>query len=456
MFSTVKKIHFVGIGGIGMSGIAEILISQGFNVSGSDMSQSENTDYLIKLGAEVHIGHAESNIEGAEVVVYSSAVKPNENPETKLALDNNIPVIRRAEMLAELSRLKYCISIAGTHGKTTTTSMISLVLIEAGVDPTVLVGGRLQDFGGTNARLGNGDWIVVEADEYDRSFLQLTPTIAVINNIEADHLDIYEDLDDIYETFTDFANKVPFYGLVALCLDDHGCKEIYSTINKKIATYGFSKHSLVRGEDPEFDERKSSCKVYQGDEYLGVIEIGMPGKHNLTNALAAVTIALQMDIEFSIIQNALSKFNGVFRRFENKGLYKNCLVVDDYAHHPSEVKATLEAARKGWGKKVICIFQPHTFTRTQDMADEFGMSFDDADILIVTDVYPARELPIDGVTGELISNAAKNYGHRNVEYVPDKDNLKTVLDKQIDDEYVILTVGAGNIFKFAELLVNSK
>lgn len=456
MFSTVKKIHFVGIGGIGMSGIAEILISQGFNVSGSDMNQSENTDYLVKLGAEVHIGHAESNIEGAEVVVYSSAVKPNENPETKLALDNNIPVIRRAEMLAELSRLNYCIGIAGTHGKTTTTSMVSLVLIEAGIDPTVLVGGRLQDFGGTNARLGKGKWIVVEADEYDRSFLQLTPTIAVINNIEADHLDIYEDLTDIYETFTDFANKVPFYGLVALCLDDLGCKEIYSTINKKIATYGFSKHSMVRGEDPEFDERKSICKVFQNDEYLGIIEIGMPGIHNLTNALAAVTVALQMDVDFKIIQNALSKFNGVFRRFENKGMYKNCLVVDDYAHHPSEVKATLEAARKGWGKKVICIFQPHTFTRTLDMADEFGMSFDDADILIVTDVYPARELPIEGVSGELISNAAKNYGHRNVEYVPDKDDLKSVLDKQIDDEYVILTVGAGNIFKFAEQLVTSK
>lgn len=456
MFSTVKKIHFVGIGGIGMSGIAEILLSQGFKVSGSDMNQSENTDYLVNLGAEVHIGHAESNIEGAEVVVYSSAVKPHENPETKLALANNIPVIRRAEMLAELSRLQYCIGIAGTHGKTTTTSMISLVLIEAGIDPTVLVGGRLQDFGGTNARLGKGQWIVVEADEYDRSFLQLTPTIAVINNIEADHLDIYSDLNDIYDTFKDFANKVPFYGLVALCLDDLGCKEIYSSINKKIATYGFSRHSMIRGEDPQFNERKSSCKVYSGKELLGTIEIGMPGKHNLTNALAAVTVALQMDIEFPIIQKALKQFNGVFRRFENKGTYRGCLVIDDYGHHPSEVKATLEAAQKGWGKKVICIFQPHTYTRTQDMAEEFGMSFDNADKLIVTDVYAARESPIEGVTGELISNAAKNYGHRNVEYVPDKDNLKTVLDKLIDDEYVILTVGAGNIFKFAELLVNSK
>ncbi len=456
MFSTVKKIHFVGIGGIGMSGIAEILLSQGFNVSGSDMNQSENTDYLVRIGAEVHIGHAESNIEGAEVVVYSSAVKPLENPETKLALDNNIPVIRRAEMLAELSRLNYCIGIAGTHGKTTTTSMVSLILIEAGVDPTVLVGGRLQDFGGTNARLGKGQWIVVEADEYDRSFLQLTPTIAVINNIESDHLDIYSDINDIYDTFKDFANKVPFYGLVALCLDDYGCKEIYSSINKKIATYGFSRHSMIRGEDPEFNERKSSCKVYRGDELLGIIEIGMPGMHNLTNALAAVTVALQMDIEFAVIQKALKQFNGVFRRFESKGTYRNCLVVDDYGHHPSEVKATLEAAQKGWGKKVICIFQPHTYTRTQDMAEEFGMSFDNADKLIVTDVYPARELPIEGVTGELIANAAKNYGHRNVEYVPDKDNLKSVLDKLIDDEYVILTVGAGNIFKFAELLVNSK
>ncbi|MCB0702219.1 MAG: UDP-N-acetylmuramate--L-alanine ligase [Candidatus Kapaibacterium sp.] len=456
MFTTVKKIHFVGIGGIGMSGIAEILLSQGFNVSGSDMNQSENTDYLIKLGAEVHIGHSEKNIEGAEVVVYSSAVKPNENPETKLALEKNIPVIRRAEMLAELSRLNYCIGIAGTHGKTTTTSMISLILIEAEIDPTVLVGGRLQDFGGTNARLGKGKWIVVEADEYDRSFLQLTPTIAVVNNIEADHLDIYSDINDIYETFKDFANKVPFYGLVALCLDDLGCKEIYSSINKKIATYGFSRHSMIRGEDAQYDERRSSCKVYKGGEYLGIIEIGMPGKHNLTNALAATTVALQMGVEFTIIQKALKQFNGVFRRFENKGTYKNCLVIDDYGHHPSEVKATLEAAQKGWNKKVICIFQPHTYSRTQEMAEEFGMSFDNADKLIVTDVYPARELPIEGVTGELIANAARNYGHRNVEYVSDNDELKTVLDKLIDDEYVILTVGAGNIFKFAELLVNSK
>lgn len=455
MFSSIKKIHFVGIGGIGMSGIAEILLSQGFTVSGSDMSQSENTDYLVKLGAEVHIGHAESNAEDAEVVVYSSAVNPNENPETLYAQDNNIPVIRRAEMLAELSRLNYCLAIAGTHGKTTTTSMISLVLIEAGIDPTVLVGGRLQDFGGTNARLGKGDWIVVEADEYDRSFLQLTPTISIINNIEADHLDIYRDLDDIYETFIEFANKVPFYGLVAMCLDDKGCKEIYSKINKKIITYGFSRHSLVRADNPIYDNRISSCEVYLEDELLGRIEIGMPGRHNLTNAMAAVAVALQMDIPFETIQDALKKFNGVFRRFEQKGTYKDCLVVDDYAHHPSEVKATLEAARKGWDKKVICIFQPHTYTRTKELADEFGISFHDADVLIVTDVYPAREKPIEGVTGELIADSAKNYGHTNVIYVEDKDNLKAELDKQIDDEYVILTVGAGNIFKFAELLVNS-
>jgi len=357
--------------------------------------------------------------------------------------------------LAELSRLNYCLAIAGTHGKTTTTSMISLVLIEAGIDPTVLVGGRLQDFGGTNARLGKGDWIVVEADEYDRSFLQLTPTISIINNIEADHLDIYRDLDDIYETFIEFANKVPFYGLVAMCLDDKGCKEIYSKINKKIITYGFSRHSLVRADNPIYDNRISSCEVYLEDKLLGRIEIGMPGRHNLTNAMAAVAVALQMDIPFETIQSALKKFNGVFRRFEQKGTYRDCLVVDDYAHHPSEVKATLEAARKGWDKKVICIFQPHTFTRTKELADEFGISFHDADVLIVTGVYPAREKPIEGVTGELIADSAKNYGHRNVIYVEDKDNLKAELDKQIDDEYVILTVGAGNIFKFAELIVNS-
>lgn len=322
MFSSIKKIHFVGIGGIGMSGIAEILLSQGFTVSGSDMSQSENTDYLVKLGAEVHIGHAESNAEDAEVVVYSSAVNPNENPETLLAMKSNIPVIRRAEMLAELSRLNYCLAIAGTHGKTTTTSMISLVLIEAGIDPTVLVGGRLQDFGGTNARLGKGDWIVVEADEYDRSFLQLTPTISIINNIEADHLDIYRDLDDIYETFTEFANKVPFYGLVAMCLDDKGCKEIYSKINKKIITYGFSRHSIVRADNPSYEKRKSSCEVYLEEDLLGEIEIGMPGKHNLTNAMAAVTVALQMDIPFETIKSALKNSTVYLEDLNEKALIK--------------------------------------------------------------------------------------------------------------------------------------
>lgn len=438
-----------------MSGIAEILLSQGFNVSGSDINQSEITEYLEKLGAEIHIGHAESNIKGAEVVVYSSAVKPNENAETIAANRENIPLIRRAEMLSEVSRLNYCLAVSGTHGKTTTTSMAGLLLIDGGFDPTVLVGGRLQDFGGTNARLGKGEWTVVEADEYDRSFLQLTPTIAIVNNIEAEHLDIYKDIDDLKETFIEFANKVPFYGFIALCLDEPGCKDIYSSLNKKVVTYGFSRHCDIRGENPEFNNRESKCQVFENDELLGVLKIGMPGEHNLKNALAAVTVARQLNMPFEEISKSMAKFNGVFRRFENKGKYKGCTVIDDYAHHPSEVKATLQAARSGWSKNIICIFQPHTFSRTKDHFEEFGRSFDDADMLVVTDIYPAREKPIEGVTGKLISDAAKNFGHRNVTYVDNKDNLKNVLDELMTGDDLILTIGAGNIYKFAELIIKN-
>jgi UDP-N-acetylmuramate--alanine ligase len=453
MFAKVKNIHFVGIGGIGMSGIAEILINQGFHVTGSDMSKSENTEYLENLGAKVYIGHNAENVADAEVVVYSSAVKPKDNPETLYALEHNVPLIRRAEMLSEVSRLNYCLAISGTHGKTTTTSMVSLILIKAGIDPTVLVGGRLKDFGGTNARLGKGQWTILEADEFDRSFLQLSPTIAVINNIEAEHLDIYKDIEDIKNTFLEFGNKVPFYGFVALGLDDSRNREIMSSINKKVVTYGLSRHCDVRADKITYDEKFTEFDVFENNSLLGRIRINIPGNHNVKNALAA--IALGMDIEFSVIKEGLEDFHGVMRRFEHKGTYKGAIVIDDYAHHPSEVSATLDAARNGWNKRIVCVFQPHTYTRTRDLYKEFGQSFDNADVLIITDVYPAREEPIEGVDGELIANAAKKFGHKNVLYVKEFSDLTAKVKEIATSEDIILTVGAGPIWKVAQDLISS-
>ena len=452
MYSSVKKIHFVGIGGIGMSAIAEILLSQGFKVSGSDLNQSENTDHLEKLGAVINFGHDEKNIGDAEVVVYSSAVKPSENPETLEAQKRGMPLLRRAEMLAEVSRLNYTVGVSGTHGKTTTTSICGLALIKAGYDPTVIVGGRLRGFGGTNARLGKGDWTVVEADEYDRSFLQLLPTVAVINNLEAEHMDIYEDMNDLRETFSEFANKVPFYGFVAVCLDDPGVKGILNLIKRKVITYGLSRHCDYRAEKIEFAENRSKCEIIERGQSLGELNIMIPGMHNVKNTLAAVAVARELGIDFENIGDAVAEFTGVMRRFEIKRDRDGIMVIDDYAHHPTEIAATLKAARNGWDKRIICIFQPHTYSRTQRFYKEFGISFDDADILMVTDVYPAREKPIEGVTGKLIADVAINSGHRNVHYVEDLDSLVPEVRKIAGEGDIILTLGAGNIWQVANQL----
>lgn len=456
MFRSVKHLHFVGIGGIGMSGIAEILLDKGFTISGSDMTQSINTDYLAGKGAKIFIGHNKENIINADVVVYSSAVNISQNPETLAAKHQNIPVIRRAEMLAEVSRLNYNISVAGTHGKTTTTSMLGLVLIEAGIDPTVIVGGRLRDFGGTNARLGNGDWTVFEADEFDRSFLKLYPTISIINNIEAEHLDVYRDIEDIEETFIEFANKTPFYGFCALGLDDNGVKNVLPKINKKIRTYGFSRNCDIRGEKPSYDKGNSSCEVYEDGKKLGSISIRIPGKYNLQNALAAICVARNLDIDFEIIQKALAKFSGVFRRFEKKGEFNSVAVFDDYAHHPSEVKAALEGAKNSYSNRIVCVFQPHTYTRTRDQYKEFAKSFDNADLLFVTDVYPAREKPIDGVSGKLIADEAIAFGNKNVFYIDKNEKLLEIVKKELKEGDLLLTMGAGNIWKFGEELISER
>ncbi|MEN6510631.1 MAG: UDP-N-acetylmuramate--L-alanine ligase [Chloroherpetonaceae bacterium] len=452
MFSTIKKIHFVGIGGIGMSGIAEILLNQGFAISGSDMNENENTEYLRQKGVEIKIGHLPENINGSEVVVYSSAVNPDENPETLEARKQGIPIIRRAEMLAEATRLNYCIAVAGTHGKTTSTSMVGLILIKAGYDPTVIVGGRLKDFGGTNARLGKGEWTVVEADEYDRSFLQLLPTIAIINNIEPEHLDIYDGIEDLKNTFLQFANKVPFYGFVALGTDDPNVKEILSGINKKIITYGLSRNNDYYAKDIELQQNFAKFSVFKESENLGEITLNVPGYHNVKNALAAISIASELGIDFATIQNALSEFNGVLRRFDIQGESKGIMIVDDYAHHPTEIRATLDAACKGWDRRIVAVFQPHTYTRTREFYKEFAQAFDEADVLVITDVYAAREKPIEGISGELIAQQAQSYGHKNVHYIPDFDDIIEFLKSELKPGDMLITIGAGNVFKIGRTI----
>lgn len=454
-FSSVRHIHFVGIGGSGMSGIAEILLSQGFIVSGSDLAQSSVTEHLTAQGAGVFIGHRAENIEGAEVVVYSSAVRPADNPETKAALERKIPVIRRAEMLSEVSRLKYTLAIAGTHGKTTTTSMCGLVMMKAAMDPTVIVGGRLTGLGGSNARLGCGDWIVLEADEYDRSFLQLLPTIAVVTNIEADHLDIYSDLDDIKGAFTEFANKVPFYGSALVCLDDPGVRDVMPLIKRVIVTYGTTPQCDVRASNISYSERSSSYDLTYRGEPLGRIVLNVPGNHNVLNSLAACGVALQCGVPADVIRQGLAEFGGVYRRFEIKGeTAGGVLVIDDYAHHPTEILATLEAARKGWDRRIVAVFQPHTYTRTRDFYREFATSFDNADVIILTDVYAAREEPIEGVSGRLIADAARDAGHRHVFYAERLEDVSELLAQVLRSGDILLTMGAGDVWRVGSKVSN--
>lgn len=447
----IDRVHFVGIGGIGMSGIAEILLNQGFTVSGSDMNASDNTERLKNLGIEICIGHKAENIEGADVVVYSSAVNI-ENPEVSAAIAKKIPVIKRAEMLAECMRMKYGIGIAGTHGKTTTTSMVGLVLTEAGIDPTIIVGGKLSSLGGTNARLGNSEYIVVEADEFDRTFLKLTPSIAAITTLEREHLDTYKDLDDIKSAFIEFANKVPFFGFVVLCMDEPALQDIIPLINKKIITYGTTSQADIKAVDITHNQYESAYTVIYKGEELGRINLKLPGMHVIKNSLVAVCIAKELGVSFEVIKNALASFTGVYRRFETK-YNKEVLVIDDYGHHPTETNATLSAIRAGWKNRLIAVFQPHLYSRTKDFYAEFGRSFLNSDIFICTDVYPAREKPIEGITGELIADAAKKFGHKEVYYVEDKKNIPAFLQKIYKEGDIIITLGAGDIWKYGEEFV---
>lgn len=434
-----------------MCGIAEILWNLGYEVTGSDMRSSESTERLEKLGIKIYLEHKKEHVKDANVLVVSSAVKDS-NPEVIFAKENKIPVIRRAEMLGELMRMKYGIGVAGTHGKTTTTSMIGHILTEAGLDPTIIVGGRVRSLG-SNAKLGQGKYLVAEADEFDRSFLRLTPTIAVVTTLEAEHLDYYKDLEEIKSVFTEFVNKVPFYGSVILCLDEEAIQEIIPGIERPIVTYGLVPQADLVAHSIQFSENRSFFKVRNRDKDLGEISLLVPGMHNVKNCLAALCVGLELEIPLEKMKKALSEFKGVSRRFEIKGEIDGVMIVDDYAHHPTEIKATLKAARDGYKKRIITIFQPHLYSRTKDFYKEFGKSFFDSDLLIVTDIYPAREEPIPNITGELIVSKAKEFGHKEVFYIPRKEEIIPFLSRILKENDLVITIGAGDIYKIGENLI---
>ena len=438
----------VGIGGIGMSSIAEVLLNRGYRITGSDIALSEVTERLVSLGAVVYEGHEAEHVHDADVVVYSSAVKPAHNPETKEAERLRIPLIPRSVMLGELMRMQFGIGIAGTHGKTTTTSMTGLVVTEGGFDPTIIVGGKVTVFG-SNAVVGEGDIIVIEADEYDRTFLRLTPSLAVITNVEADHLDTYADIEDIKRSFTQYANSVPFFGASILCLDDAVVQEIVSSVDRRVITYGTSRQAEVRAENILQDGLLTQFTAVVSGKTMGTIEIQTPGLHNVQNALAAVAVGIELDIDFDKIRAALAKFTGVQRRFQKIGEYDDILVVDDYAHHPTEISATLAAANEGWkDRRIVAVFQPHLYSRTRDFKEGFARAFFNADVLVVTDVYGAREEPLEGISGKTLADLAIKFGHRNVHYLPKKEDLPDFLITLVHPGDTVITMGAGDIWRY--------
>jgi UDP-N-acetylmuramate--alanine ligase len=452
MFRHVKRIHFIGIGGIGMSGIAEVLCNLGFVVTGSDVKKSKNTDRLEKLfNVGIAEGHAADNVGAAQVVVYSSAVK-EDNPEVVIAKENGIPVIPRAEMLAELMTLKpYAVAIAGTHGKTSTTSMVATILGHAGVDPTTVVGGVVDTLG-SNARLGSSEWFVTEADESDRSFLMLYPTIAVVTNIDKEHMESYKGMDDVVQCFTDFVNKVPFYGAAIICLDDPNVQLIIPNIKRRRVTYGMTAQADISGHDIRYNESFGcSFTVWKGAEVLGEIDLPVPGKHNVYNALAATAVGLELDVPFGKIAEAFAIFKNADRRFQFKGEVNGITVVDDYGHHPTEILATLAAAKNSsGGRRTVVVFQPHRYTRTQELMDEFALAFNNADVLYVLDIYAASEQPIEGITAEILTENIKKYGHKNATYIGDIDTAANRVAEDLQTGDLVITLGAGSVTRLSE------
>jgi UDP-N-acetylmuramate--alanine ligase len=452
VFRKIQHVHFVGIGGSGMSGIAEVLLNLGYRVSGSDLKRSPATDRLAALGARVAEGHAAENVAGAQVVVTSTAVRPD-NPEVVEARRAGIPVIPRAEMLAELMRLKYGVAVAGSHGKTTTTSMVALVLDRGGLDPTVVVGGRLGVLG-SGARLGKGDFMVAEADESDRSFLKLSPTLAVITNVDREHLDAYRDLPDLQRAFLDFANKVPFYGCAVLCLDDGPVQDLLPRVERRVLTYGLSPQAQVWAREFQVTPGGSAYSVAVSGRTLGTVTLTVPGLHNVVNSLAAVAVGLELDVPFPKIVEGLREFTGVDRRFQVRGREAGITVIDDYGHHPTEIRATLDTLRLWAGaRRTVVLFQPHRYTRTQHLWDEFCRCFHQADVLLVTNIYAAGEEAIPGVTAEALALAIAERGHRHASYAGD---LRTAVDRlalEVRDGDVVLTLGAGNVWTAGDELL---
>ena len=453
MYNKTHKIHFVGIGGIGMSGIAELLLNLGYQVSGSDLNNSLITRNLAELGGRIHQGHDGSWVAGVDVVVTSSAISVN-NPEVVAALAAGIPVIQRAEMLAELMRLKkYGIGIAGSHGKTTTTSMVSWMMSEAGLDPTIVVGGKVDSLGG-NAKLGKGDFLVAEADESDGSFLKLSPVLEVITNIDREHMDYYDDLDHIKRTFLEFIDKIPFYGAVILCLDNENIADILPEIRKRKITYGFTAQADLSAEEIVSQNGRAEFTVRFRGEVLGTIDLAIPGKHNVHNALAVICVGLELEIPFPKICSALAGFQGVQRRMQFKGEGHGITVLDDYGHHPTEIRATLTAIKEAWPRKrLVVLFQPHRYSRTLKLLDEFKTAFHRADILVMTDIYAASEEATEEISTEILLAEVNKHGQRQTRYIAEVRDLAETLYPDLQEGDLVLTLGAGNIASAGETLV---
>jgi UDP-N-acetylmuramate--alanine ligase len=452
MFFKIQHLHFVGIGGIGMSGIAEVLLNLGYQISGSDLKLSPTTERLARLGARICEGHAAGNVAGAKAVVVSSAVVA-ENPEVVEARRLQIPVIPRGELLAELMRLKYGIAIAGSHGKTTTTSMTASVLSMAGLDPTVVVGGKVAAMDGSNARVGHSDFLVVESDESDGSFLKLSPILAVVTNVDREHLDHYASIDEIRAAFLEFIQKVPFYGAAILCLDDENVQQLLPSVNRRSITYGRSHQAVLTIPEADCGPFESFFSVRMRGHDLGRFHLHVPGVHNVLNATAAIAVGLELEIKLDAIREGIAAFTGVDRRFQIRGEARGVTVIDDYGHHPTEIRATLAAAQLCKFHRIHAVFQPHRYTRTQYLMDEFAKSFHQADVVYVLDIYAASEQPIEGVTGRILADRIRDFGHRSVEYTGTIERAVEMVVAKVGDKDVVLTLGAGNVWQAGEMVL---
>lgn len=452
MLGKIQRLHFVGIGGIGMSGIAELLLNQGYEISGSDIKESTNTRRLERLGARVHVGHDAGHVEEAQVVVTSSAVA-DDNPEVEAARQRGVPVIPRGEMLAELMRMKQGVAVAGSHGKTTTTSMIAKVVETAGLDATIVIGGVLKEWG-SNARLGQGDLLIAEADESDGSFLRLTPTISVVTNIDVEHLDHYADFEELREAFRQFLDKVPFYGAGVVCVDDAEVRSLVGQLSRRVVTYGTSEDAEFRAADVRVEPWGTAFTCLRGGQELGPVRLRLLGRHNALNALATVAVASELEIDFEDVATGLAEFGGADRRFQVVASVDDVLVVDDYGHHPTEIAAVLSAAREAWRRRILVVFQPHRYSRSKLLRDEFGRVFRDADTVFVLPIYPAGEEPLPGVTGEDLAAAMVEHGHDDVRSVADLEEARRALHDEMRPGDLVLTLGAGDVYRIAHRLAD--